>query len=173
MKQDKVQPSFVTLTTLCSFFSKIEEREMLQRADSLLQSMEKSKRAGVQPDHRQYAPVIKGWLSIGDLNNATRVLIRSIDACLDNSSTEMAPNTATMDMVIEGWIKAGDLDSATLLLDKIQKLKDKNFLKAGPSAKVYRSMLGIWQLSMHPDKTVKIQELQDRLAAWEKEKRTL
>ena len=134
MKEDNVEPDVITFNTLITFFSYSKERVALEQADSLLQSMEKSERRDMRPDHRHYAPVVKGWCSLCDMEKATRVLMCFINAPGAN------PSPAIIGSVIQGWIKANDLDRATLLIDKMQALKDSNVLPEVPNFRSYETM---------------------------------
>ena len=164
MKEDNVEPNVVTFNTLITFFAKSKERKVLERADSLLQYMEKSERADLRPDHRQYMPVIKGWLSFGDSNNASRVLIRQVQQYIDTQRPGTAPNAIIMNMVMQGWIKVGDLDRATSLIAKMQELKDADLLPEGPNSRTYENLHDAWRRSTHPAKSANMQKLRDRLA---------
>jgi len=165
MKEENVKPNFVTYATLISFFTKSpERREVLQRADILLQDIEKSKHEDFQPDRRHYTPVIKGWLSIGDVDKASRVLVRQIQSFIGNKNAGAEPNAIIINMVMQGWVKAGDLDRATSLINKMQALKDSNVLPEGPNVGTYKSLLGAWGRSRHPDKLANIQQLKERIA---------
>jgi len=168
MRENNVEPSIVTFAVLISFFAKSKEQKVFQRSEILLQCMEESKHPDIQPDHRHYVPVIKGWLNIGDVDKASRVLVRSIQAYIEKKNMEAAPNAVIIDMVMQGWIKAGDLDQATSLIAKVQELKDSNVLPEGPNSRTYNSLLRAWVRSMHPEKDVNIQKLKDRLAAHQK-----
>jgi len=173
MRENNVEPSFVTYTTLITFLAKSKARLQIERADFLLQCMEKNKRVDFQPDHRQFAPVIKGWLSIGNVENATRVLIHSVDQYLDTKSIGVAPNAVIIDMVMQGWVKAGELDRATLLLEKMQELKDSKLLPEGPNVRTYKFLLGAWRRSRHPDKPANMQKLKARIAVLALEQKAL
>jgi len=168
MRENNVEPTIVTFNTLITFLAKSKEREVLQRADSLLQSMEESKHSDIQPDYRHFVPVIKGWLSIGDVDGATRVLFRQVQTYIDSKNAAAEPNAPIIDMVMQGWIKAGDLDRATSLIAKVQELKDSNVLPDGPDSRTYSSLLRAWVRSMHLEKDVNIQKLKDILADHQK-----
>ena len=160
MEEDNVEPDFVTFTTLITFFAKLKEEELLERADSLLLCMEKSKRPDCLPDFRHFVPVIRGWLSIdgNGVENATQVLMRFID------SPRAKPSPEVIDMVMQGWIKAGDVDRATSLVDKMQELDDANLVPEGPNSTTYNSLLRAWQkISTHPMKSGNVKKIKERL----------
>jgi len=158
MKEEDVESDFVTYTTLISFFSKSKQRQVMQRADSLLQSMEESKHSDNQPDHRHFVPLIKGWLSIGDMENATQVLMSFANA------RKAKPSRAIIGMVTQGWIKAGNLEQATSLITKMQELNDAQLIPEGPTNQTYNSLLAAWIESSHPDRARNIDKLVERLA---------
>ena len=164
MKEDNVEPDFVTFTTLITFFAKLKEEELLERADSLLLCMEKSKRPDCLPDFRHFVPVIRGWLSIDDngVENATQVLMRFID------SPRAKPSPEVIDMVMQGWLKAGNLEQATSLLVKMQELDDANLVLEGPNSTTYNSLLRARQkISTHPVKSGNVKKIKERLASLE------
>jgi pentatricopeptide repeat protein len=163
MKAEKIEPDFVTYTTLITFFSKSKERKMIQQADFLLQCVEKSKRPDLQPDYRHYVPVIKGWLSIGDVHNATGVLQRSVNKYLDTKGTEVAPNAIIIDVVMQGWIKAGNLQQATALVENMQDLRDNKKLPEGPDLRSYTVLLEAWKKSKHPESATHFQKIESEI----------
>ena len=165
MLAENVEPNVVTYTTLIRHLSSSQKRELLQRADSLLTGMENSKHPDNKADHRQYAPVIKGWLSIGNADQATRVLVRSIKAYANSKNLDAKPNVVMIDMVIQGWIKNGDLVRATVLLDKMQELHDANILPEGPDERTYQTLLSAWNNSLHPKKEENMAKLNEKIAA--------
>jgi hypothetical protein len=120
--------------------------------------MENSKRSDIQPDFRQYVPVIRAWASINDLESATRVLMRFVKA------PGSCPNPGIIDFVISRWIKAGNLRHATSLANNLQALNDANLLPQGPESRTYLSLLEAWKRSIHPEKALNIQKLKAKLA---------
>jgi len=160
MKAENIKPSIATFNTLIVFLSTLKDETMLKRAESLLQLMEKSERPDLQPDFRQFNPVIKGWLSIDSVEDATRVLLRF-------SNSPAKPNIIMMNMVVNGWIKNRNLDRAMLLVAKMQELKDANVLPEGPNYRTYRHLLYGWKKFRQADRPGSMQELKDRVAALE------
>ena len=158
MKAENVPPNAVTYTTLITFFGESKERQMLQSADFLLRCMEESACPELKPDYRHFVPVIKGWVRIGDPNEASKVLARFIEA----KGTKPSPEI--IDLVMQGWLRAGDLDQATVLLAHMQELKDENILPEGPTSLTYRCLLVAWERSSHPEKAIVMEKIEERLA---------
>lgn len=165
MKEDNVQPSAPTSSTLITCLTKSKERVAMERADSLLQTMEQSNRSDLEPDFRHFLPVLEGWLRYGNVIKAARVPKRQIDKYQETRKAEAAPNAATIDMVVQGFIRTGELDKATMLVQKMQDLKDTNLLPEGPDHRMYSSLLNAWKRSSRPDKSTNIEQLQARIAA--------
>jgi pentatricopeptide repeat protein len=165
MEKENLEPNFLVMTTLITALSKSKDQRWVERADALLQDMNDGKRPSIAPDHRLYVPVIRGWLDIGDLENATRLLMRFAYA---RSSTPRCtkPNSMIVDIVTREWIKAGNLVRATSLVDNIQALKDANLLPEGPGPHTYRHLVEAWVSSMHPERAVNVQRLCDKIAAF-------
>jgi hypothetical protein len=164
MKVDNVEPDFATYNALIRSLSVSKERAMLQRADSLLQYMEESNCPSFELNHAVYNPIIKGYLSMDDVENATRVLLRFTKA-------PEKPSAVIMDIVMQGWLKAGDLEGATSLVDKMQELKDAKLLPVGPDSGTYRYLIGAWRRSTNPEREENIRKLKDRLEALNKRTR--
>ena len=166
MKEDNVQPDAVTFNTLITYLTKSNEETLaMERADLLLQTMERSNGSDLEPDFRHFQPVLKGWLRNGNAMKAAGVLKRRIDNYLETRKSEGAPNAATIDMVVQGFIQSGDLDKATMLVQKMQDLKDTKLLPEGPNHRTYSSLLTAWERSSRPDKSTNMQQLQARVVA--------
>jgi hypothetical protein len=164
MEEDNVEPNIVTYTTLLTFLTKFKEREMVQRSDWLLQCMEESERSDIQPDYWQYVPVIDGYLSLGDVNNAMQIFMRFAMARSSVIDPAAKPNLIFMETMMQEWIKAGDLNRVTPLVSKMQELKDVKLLPEGPNSQTYKSLLDAWKRSQRPEKDDVIERIEDILA---------
>jgi hypothetical protein len=163
MKKDNVAADSTTYTTLISFFAVSKDQIQLQRATFLLQCMEENEQPELRPDFRHFVPIIKGWLSTGNVDTATKVLMRFANT----SNSAVYPHPSIIDMVMHQWLQVGDLETATSLIYKFGELKDANDLPKGPHSQSYKSLLEAWNMSKHPEKSVNIQKLQNGLATLE------
>lgn len=168
MIEENVEPNLVTFNSLIRHFSLSNDRQLVQRADSVLTSMENSKRPKIQPDQGHYYPVIKGYLSLGDADSATRVFVRSIQTYIKTKNPEAKPNSIIIDVVMQGWIKHDDLARGTALLDKMQELHEAKLLPDGPDERAYQTLLWAWKRSKLPEKRENIAKLEKRVAAFKR-----
>ena len=159
MKEDNVEPDMSTFNTLITFFAKSKEHSELERADALLQCMENSDRPDIQPDHRQFTPVIKDGSALTNRIKRRKFSSAASTAFCKTKNMGTAPNAIIMNMVMQGWIKAGDLERATLLIFKMLELKDGNLLPEGPNSRTLNSLLDAWSRSTHPAKSANMQRL--------------
>jgi hypothetical protein len=150
-RRDKIQPDNVTFTTLISFFTKSNERSLVQRAESLLQIMETSANPSVKPDHRHYEPIMEAWLKLGEPTSARRVLGFRINSFVASKNKYAKPGPKNYDDVMHAFLKAGNVHEATMFINKIQNLKDENLLPDGPCLGTYKVLLAAWKESPnHP-----------------------
>jgi hypothetical protein len=159
MISNAIHPTIVTLTALISFFAQTANRQHIQRADDLLYAFEKSSDSNMVLDYRHFSHVINGWLSINDVNRATSVLIRQVDAFVNQKNPDASPDAPTIDKVARGFVKKGDLVRATTLLEKFKKLNDDNVLPIGPDLCSHQYLLSQWKKSQHPEKWHYIRKL--------------
>jgi hypothetical protein len=114
------------------------------------------------PSFRHFGPVIRGFLRIGDVESATRVLLRRLDACTKDSKPWEKPNSMTIGLVVQAWIRF-DLLRATLLLYQIEELHDTKPLPDGPNAQIYTALLALWSRSANPEKLMHMERLSKKI----------
>ena len=159
MKREKVQIDMTCYTRLIEALSKANTTKALKRAEYLLQTMGKRR-----ADYRHYNSIIKGWLNAGGADRAEKVLMRSVEAYVNDKNVRAKVSPAIVDMVIQGWIKQDDLPQATLLLDKMQELYDTEKMPDGPDLRAYDTLLGGWRRSLHPEKSKNMEKLEKKIA---------
>lgn len=160
MQEEKVQIDQAIYNGLIEALSKSGTEQALKRAEHLLQSMDKN-----TPGYRHYNSIIKGWLQLGNADQATKVLMRGIEAYINDKNEQVKLAPAIMDRVMQGWINENDLLRATSFLDKLQTLYDNKQLPEGPDARAYDTLIGAWRRSLHPDKAKNIEILEKKMAA--------
>ena len=131
----------------------------------ILQEMENSNRADLRPGPRQYTAVIKGFIEAGDVQSATLVTLRSVEAYVNGKNDGAKPLPFTFHLVATAWIKSGDLVKATMFLDKMQELHETNRIPIGPDLGTYNTLLSCWGGSRHPKKTLYATKIQSKIAA--------
>lgn len=144
-RRDKIQPDNVTFNTLIAFYTKSNERSLVQRAESLLQIMETSANPLVKPDHRHYEPIMDGWLQLGEPTSARRILGFRINSFVASKNNGAKPIPKNYDLVMHAFLKAGNVHEATMFINKIQSLKDENLLPDGPCLHTYEALLAAWK----------------------------
>ena len=162
MEQDGIEPDTVTFNTLVTYLAKSERRLDLERADSLLLTMGEFKRGHIFLDHRHYLPVIKGWITLGDIESAANVLLRTAKNYNKEQDVGLDLNSI-VDLVVQAWISLDNLERATWLLAEIQKLKDRNCIPRAPRQQAYKQLLRKWKSSQHPEKENYIRTLNYRI----------
>jgi pentatricopeptide repeat protein len=167
MQADSVAPSMASYSTLISFFSKSDQKEIISMADIVIRDMTQRNRVEFRPDFRHFNPVLNGFLQINDARGATNTLLRCIELHLrDGNNTQGSkPKRGYFESVTKAWISAGDLISATVFLEKIQELHDSMRLSEGPSREAYRALVTAWEKSDHANKDEYMARLEVRLVS--------
>lgn len=161
MKSDAVSLDVSCYTRLILVCAESAERDNLARAEVLLESMESEADASIRPDYRHYDSVIKGWLAVNDVEKATRILIRKVEAYVKGENLKAKNSPELIDMAIQGWLRIGDVTRATSLAATMQDLCDSKLLPEGPGVDAYRDLLRAWTESDHSEKQANIMQLED------------
>jgi hypothetical protein len=129
---------------------------LMERAMSLMKDIEETEDELSKPDHRHYTSIVKGWLKVGDLSNATSALLRSVEI---TSLDQEKPNQNVISLITDRWIDHGDLEQASLFLEKIRSFHDDKLLPRGPTRGIYERLFNAWDQSAHPEKKKYMTEL--------------
>ena len=165
MKRDGVAMDVVFSTSLITFLAKIKTRKSLERAVFILQEMERSPDVDLRPGPRQYGAIMKGFINAGDVERATLVMLRSVEAYVNGQNDGAKPLPFAFHLVATAWIRTGELVKATLFLDKMQELYESKRIPIGPSLGTYNTLLSCWGASRHPKKTMYATKLESKIAA--------
>jgi len=175
MKTEHVDANETTYSVLISFFSKSNDRQDLERADFLLQSMERRTNTNVEtnssssliwPCANQFHDVLVGWLQVGDMDRAARVLERRISSYLVNENERAQFHCSTdIDLIARAWIQAGELHRATAFLKKIARLQNGGHLPKGAvSSETLRLLREALEDSYsHPSKSKLVAQVEELL----------
>lgn len=166
MKSENVKPDIVIYTSLITSLAKSIQTDHVDRAASLLRTLEDSKQRDLRPDYRQYLPVIKGFVNVGDPENATQVLFRFIEAYDDCKTGQDRPVHSVFHLLTVAWVESGDLVGATSFLEKIQAMRDTKRIPRGPDLTTYHYLLAAWNASKHPEADLHKRTLRARISLW-------
>jgi pentatricopeptide repeat protein len=136
----------------------------LDLALSMFQEMELNRETVGLPDYRMYNSVTKAYLRCGDMEAATRVLIRRIESIVHDKNVNAQIALPIIDQILQGWIGRGDLEEASNFLDKIETLAANGGIVEPPDRRCYDCLLRAWQRSLHPEKERRVQSLRIRMA---------
>jgi hypothetical protein len=182
-RADRVGVNLTILHTLIPFLASQKDRTAVDRADSLLQYMETSGRGDLVPDDRHYDPVLRGYLRLDSPGMAWKVLERRIYGYLyngkgveeDKKKSIASPKcirSETMHAIVESFIKIGDLSGASKFVDKMTSLKEKSYLRDGPSIETCKLLEEAWKASEWVERNDRMHDLKvvmDRLTVEEEE----
>jgi hypothetical protein len=132
---------------------------MIQEADNLLRVMETSNDPGLNPNHIFFTNVFRGWLSVGDLDRATLVLMRSAESFVVHKNRTAIKNSRNFDKIIDKFIIKGESLKAWTMVKKLVDYRDKNLLPFGPSIDTLAFLL--CELKRSLDTTDFSREIQD------------
>jgi hypothetical protein len=133
MISDNVKPNFAVLSQIIAFLSKSYQVEMIQEADNLLRFMECSNDPGLNPNHIFFTNVFRGWLSVGDLDRATLVLMRSAESFVVQKNRTAIKNARNFEQIIDKFVCKGEPLKAWTMVKKLVAFQDNNVLPFGPS----------------------------------------
>ena len=164
MKVSGVSPDLVTYNLSIALLAKSQRRRDVYRAETLLQTLvaaassADSSSQTLQPTIGHYFNVARGWLRLGHLQDAARVMMlqTSSSGSLDFKDS-IAPASPShprdlfkhshiydFDAAVQHWIKAGDLPQATALMEQQLSLFRRERLSTGPSRRTCVMLLAAW-----------------------------
>jgi hypothetical protein len=150
---------------MITFLAQKSKRQNVQKADNLLAVLEKSSDPSMAPNHRHFNAVSNGWLSVDDVDGATQVLIRQVEAYVQKRNLDASSDAITIDKLARAYVKKGDLVKATMLVETLKKLKDDNDLPVGPKHLCYQFLRTQWKKSLHPEKGHFIRKLESAIVS--------
>ena len=132
-QDDDFKPDAATYTACCDAYARVGKAEAAERADELLEEMERSKY--VRPNFRTYTAVITAWAKAPDKRSASRaeeILKRMEDMHSRavksgkklNSFDSVKPNARTYTSVITAWARSKDPTKAKKSLKLLKKMID-------------------------------------------------
>jgi hypothetical protein len=180
--------SDLTYDLLIPYFATASTGNYVGKADQILQRMqedfrhpkwnrqvqgqtEESKEANTdemrlpkQPNYRHYVPVIQGYLSGNDVENATKVLLQQVTMCVDETNPikkrAVSPIRPIYLGIANGWIELGQLEKASSVIDAIQELYDEGKICDGPCKQTYIALLQAYVY--HPQSPHRHEHVQHR-----------
>jgi len=164
MEESKIKADMVTFHTMIPFFSKSKNPETLQKAVILLNAVEGSRDPRVHLDFRHFAPLLNGFLSINEIENAEHLLLWWVNVAI--ASNGMAGNVppAHFEKVVKAWTRSGNLLRATKLVYKLQKLYgSKHLLSQGPDLRTYENLCREWSVSTDPKRFATLYQLRKKM----------
>jgi pentatricopeptide repeat protein len=165
MKLEDVEMNSVIYTQLISYFcSSPAERHLLVKADLLLKQMEESKNPNLRPDYRHFSIVKKGWLEIGDIDEAEDILLRWIESTVQANHQTGTVKLVHIESIIMAWVQAGDLVRATRLLFQLDEMSCLRKIKEGPGLSIHTTLLQNWEDSLNQKKHKYIPRLKLKIA---------
>jgi hypothetical protein len=160
MSVDNLEMNPVAYLTFITALASMENSFSLEKADYLLRCLEQSENPEFLPNSQHYHTVIKGWLQIGYYDQASQVLLRSLDLAVKRNVKNTLPTPQLIDMVMQGFLKWEDeLDGATLFIDKLERYKKIHMLPVGPNLRTYTHLLWAWRKSQSPDRDIQVTRL--------------
>jgi hypothetical protein len=150
----EIKPNIVTFSILLKSLSESSVLAFVEKSETILMAMNNSGDVESFPDHRHFSMVIRGFLEVGELDSAERVLMESVRAYVDGDNVAAHPNSEIIDAVVQGWINKGELERAHTLMSDFQKLKDDKVIPMGPHRDTYQSLLDAMKNSLAFNKVV-------------------
>lgn len=186
MLRDQVIPDAVTYNTLLFHLTKMPNN--IGVADMLLQELENNNNVKYQPGYEAYATLIKAYIKLRDVENASKILFRWFDVVRRNPTV-----SEERDLVVESMtplyhqlaqmcIQLGDLERATTVTEKIYDLyvdgsREQATLlpKKGhgtsipelPSVKTYLLLYEAWNKSCHQSKEMYLAKIRARIDSYQ------
>jgi pentatricopeptide repeat protein len=159
MIRDKIYPDKFLYLQFIQSLTATKQRTYVQKADTILQDMEKSRRRFLVPTH--FSMVFMAYLDIEDEDSAVDVLTRFVHKFGQSDG----PFTAIINQLTKSWINKGELKKATFLVNSMQEFYDTGLLMQGPSKETYESLLAAWELSSDDEKDFVIPQIRSIMAA--------
>lgn len=172
MKAENVNIDSVCYGQVIEYLSSTKTRHMQERAGFLLQFMESSKHAALQPTFRQFMAVVNGYISIGDPETAERILLRWIKAFQKDRSRVGKIMPANYEKVFQAWLRQDNIVRAAELLYKLKELLGSEYATDGPDLQSHQNVLRAWRKSNHPEKATHERTLKATIAELSKNKKT-
>jgi PPR repeat len=153
-----LEPNMSMYCNLILCLSKSREQTNLIRADDLLKQMEDRMRQAttdlsatgrhansILPDRRHFGPVMNGWIGIGDMERASNVLLRRIEAYRQYKVSQAAPSPDNFYLITNAYMRSGELIQATLLLEQLAAWYENGQLPEGPDLYTLVTLHSAWQ----------------------------
>lgn len=174
MKVNGVVPDILTYNHSITLLSKSHRRRDVYRAETMLQTLlalsassSKDNPQELQPNIRHFFHVARGWLRLGHLQDAARVMMLKANSSINRSGEKMetSDNTAftptnprdlfknydyDFDTAVQHWIQKGDLPQATGLMEQHLLLYRRGRLSAGPRRHTCEQLLAAWERGQEP-----------------------
>jgi hypothetical protein len=142
-----IKPNIVTFSILLKCLSKSSVPAFVKKSETILMAMHNSGDVETFPDHLHFSLVIRGFLDLGEIDSAERVLMVGVRAYVDGENVAAHPNSQIIDAVVQGWISKDDLERAHTLMSELQKMKDDKVIPMGPHRDTYQSLLDAFKKS--------------------------
>ena len=107
--------------------------------------------------------MLSGWLKVGCVDRATRVLIRRVDAYIHRKLPVGERLSLAIRLVVTSLAESEELVPATTLLHKMQELYLSGKLPEGPDQRAYHTVLNAWRMSNHAQKQKHIAKLESTI----------
>lgn len=161
MLSDNIQPDQITMNTLIAYLTRTRVIRFIQKADNLLLTMEKMDGNNLRPDNLHFSNVIRGWLSVGEIDNARAVLERSAHAYIKAKNRSALKDTEDLKRILQAYSKRGYVGKATGLFEEFLDFYKTGSLPFGPDFDTHVSLLGEWKKQLdHPEQKTNIEKLE-------------
>jgi tetratricopeptide (TPR) repeat protein len=159
MKRDKVALDTICYTRILQVLSGSQRRQMITRAEYLLDCMEKD--PDIQVDHRHYTYLMRGWLDMQDIELASQICMRCVKAHIlkNDPNVRLYPDAASFHALMVAWIRIGNIIRATEFVLEIQRLFDENMIPIGLDIQSVKYLLHAWKFYKHPGRSEAISKL--------------
>ena len=168
MKANGVVPDMITYNQSIALLSKSHQRRDVHRAETLLHTLLAMGASGrddnpqeLQRNIRHFFHVARGWLRLGHVQDAARVMM--LKANSSNSGISEKSDSSDIpaftpaqprdlferidydfDTAVQHWIQKGDLPQATALMEQHLSLYQRGRLSAGPRRRTCEQLLAAW-----------------------------
>lgn len=161
MKANGVAPDMITYNQSIALLSKSHQRRDVHRAETLLQTLLEDNPQELHPNIRHFFNVARGWLRLGHLQDAARVMMLKANSSSSrisekSDSSDILSFTPAhprdlferidydFDTAVQHWIQKGDLTQATALMEQHLSLYQRGRLSAGPRRRTCEQLLAAW-----------------------------
>jgi tetratricopeptide (TPR) repeat protein len=159
MRKNEVKLDTICYTRILQVLSGSQRRQMITRAEYLLDCMEKD--PDIVVDHRHYTFLIRGWLDMKDIELASQIFMRCVNAHITNNNPNVRiyPDAESFHALMVAWIRIGNIIRATAFLLEIQRLFDENMIPIGADIQSIKYLLHSWKYYKHPGQSEAISKL--------------